>query len=758
MPGVTGTHPGHQAGSARVDMPVDGMSCASCAQRIEKHLSKQPGVETASVNFATRTATVRYDPGAAAPSDLARAVSDIGFTASLPAPASPATIAQPHHAASGSLFTRTIIAACLSLPVLIIAMSHGRIAGLDAPWVNWLQLALTTPVLFWCGTPFFRAAWKGLLHASANMDTLVVLGTSAAYFYSAVATIRPDLFTHAGQSHGPAHVYFESAAAIIVLILIGRSLEARATRRAAAAIERLIGLQPRTARLLRDGSEHDVPVDSVVPGNHLLVRPGEKIPVDGEVESGDSAIDESMLTGESIPIDKKPGDAVFAATINTTGALHIIATRTGADTALQQILRLVQEAQGSKAPIARLADRVSAVFVPAVLAVAILTFALWWLLGPPETRLAMSLLASVSVLIIACPCALGLATPTAIMVGTGRGAEMGILIKGGKPLEIAHRLSTIVLDKTGTITSGTPGVTDVLPSRLSPFSQDELLRVVASAERGSEHPLGAAIVREARSRNLVLSEPASFRAAAGLGIEAAIDGRTMLAGRAALLEKRGIRSTMAAEAQALAAQGRTLMHVAFDGREAGLIALADTVRPEAREAVDQLRAQGLQVILMTGDNETTAAAVARQVGIDQVFAELLPGDKADKVRALQEQGRIVAMVGDGINDAPALARADIGIAIGSGTDVAIESADITLMRSDLRAVPRAIALSRATMRTIRQNLFWAFVYNALGIPIAAGVLYPFTGWLLSPIIASAAMASSSVSVVLNSLRLRRVEL
>lgn len=799
----------------RCDLPIEGMTCASCAMRIEKRLAKQPGVTSASVNFATKVATVKFDPAATRPEALAKAVDDIGYKAIVPvAPSSrphpphgqhghdhAAMMGEPmshgsqphpqgqHTAVSGDdhsahmnvgeteakrLLVKIIVGATLSLPVLVIAMSHGTIEAFNVPWINWLQLALTTPVLFWCGWQFFRSAWKGLRHFSANMDTLVAMGTGAAYLYSLAATIWPSFFAGvtggaggaAGAANGAAHgahaaggahmvpVYFEAAAVIIVLILLGKYFEARATGRTTAAIKRLIGLQPKTARVLRDGVEGDVPIEAVVVGDRVLVRPGERIPVDGTVEGGQSAVDESMLTGESVPVEKKAGDSVFGATMNTTGALRLVATKVGADTALQQIVRLVQEAQGSKAPIARLADRISGVFVPIVIAIAVVTFGVWWFVSPPDSRLSMALVTAVSVLIIACPCALGLATPTAIMVGTGRGAEKGILIKGGEALETAHKLTAIVLDKTGTITHGKPAVTDVITAANTGVDAAELLRLTASAEQHSEHPLAAAIVREAKARSVRLVEPMEFGAVVGHGVEASVDGKRLLIGKAALLEQGGIAITLAEKAAELAALGRTPMFVAIDGREAGIVAVADTIRPESKEAIETMHGLGLRVVMMTGDNSLTAEAVASQVGVDQVFAEVLPKDKADKVKALQAEGHIVGMVGDGINDAPALAQADVGLAVGTGTDVAMESADITLMRGDLRAVPQAIALSHATMRTIRQNLFWAFIYNVIGIPVAAGVLFPITGWLLSPIIASAAMAFSSVSVVLNSLRLR----
>jgi len=806
LPRVTSTLPKSNSPPAaaqdeRVDLPLKGMSCASCANTIEKALGKAPGVSNASVNFATKTATVRYDAAATSPEKLVGVVKETGYDAVLPEAASVNYVEHDHpmpgmtaaeHAAmpaghamakgevgaagedhsahmhvnadeQGVLLRKVIVGAALSLPVLVIAMSHGKIAFLNQPWINWLQLALTTPVVVWCGSQFYRMAWIGLKHFRANMDSLVALGTGTAFLYSIAATIWPGFFTVV-QGGEMGHmtmvpVYYEAAAVIIVLVLLGKLFEARATGNTSAAIRRLIGLQAKTARVVRAGQELDIPVEQVIVGDTVIVRPGEKIPVDGKVESGDSSIDESMLTGESIPVEKKPGDSVFGATINTTGALTFSATKVGKDTALQQIVRLVQEAQGSKAPIARLADTISGYFTPAVLAIATITFIVWYFAAPVDSRLSMALLTFVSVLIIACPCALGLATPTAIMVGTGRGAEHGILIKGGEALETAHKLTAIILDKTGTITAGKPALTDV--RALPGVTEPDLVRLAASAERRSEHPLAAAIVEGAKSRGLTLAEPSTFKAVIGNGIEATVEGRAVLIGKRALLADRGIdTSALDALAGELAAAGKTPMYAAIDGKPAGLIAVADRVKPESKAAIEQMQKMGLRVAMITGDNAKTAAAVASEVGIppDMVFAEVLPADKAGHVKRLQNQGLVVGMVGDGINDAPALAQADIGLAMGTGTDVAIEASDITLIRGDLSSVPDAIALSRATMRTIKQNLFWAFIYNALGIPIAAGVLFPFTGWLLSPVIASAAMAFSSVSVVLNSLRLARSRL
>ena len=786
----------------RTDLAIEGMSCASCASSIERRLAKQPGVTSASVNFATKVATVKYYPETTTPDKLAQAVDSIGYKAIAPTSTPVVPVASiPEHALQGhdhaamlaghasashsahattsqedhsshmnvgdveqrQLMRKVIVGAVLSLPVLVIAMSHGKIAIFHHAWINWLQFALTTPVVVWCGAQFYRMAWIGLKHLRANMDSLVALGTGTAFVYSIAATIWPGFFTvtsHAGMDTMPmVPVYYEAAAVIIVLVLLGKLFEARATGNTSAAIRKLVGLQAKTARVVRNDAEFDIPIEQVILGDVLVVRPGEKIPVDGTVESGDSAIDESMLTGESIPVEKKSGSPVFGATINTTGTLRFRATKVGNDTALQQIVRLVQEAQGSKAPIARLADTIAGYFTPAVLAIATLTFFVWYLVAPVDTRLSMALVTFVSVLIIACPCALGLATPTAIMVGTGRGAEHGILIKGGQALETAHKLSAIIFDKTGTLTQGKPALTDVFT--LPGFNEAELVRLAASADRRSEHPLAAAIVDGAKARGVSLAEPIAFKAIVGLGIEATVDGRAILIGQRALLADRGIdTSALDTFAGKLAEAGKTPMYAAIDGKAAGLIAVADTLKPESKTAVEQMQRLGLRVAMITGDNAKTAATVAKEVGIEpaMVFAEVLPQNKAAHVKELQARGFIVGMVGDGINDAPALAQADVGLAMGTGTDIAMEAADITLIRGDLRSVPEAIALSRATMRAIRQNLFWAFIYNVVGIPIAAGVLYPVTGWLLSPIIASGAMAFSSVSVVLNSLRLRSSKL
>lgn len=740
-----------------VDMAVTGMTCAACARRIEKQLSRTPGVQAAGVNYATARASVAYNPNALSPADLLQVVDDTGYGAEvIEKPENALALEEKARGEEVKDYTRRFaVSAVLTVPLLVLAMSHGRF---EFPGMNWLQLALATPVVVYGGAPFFIGAWKALRHRAGDMNTLVAMGSGAAYLYSLIATILPQAFVsgeHGAHGAMPA-VYFEAAAAIIAFLLLGRLLEARAKGRTGEAIRKLVGLQAKTARVLRGNEERDIPIEAVGIGDVVVVRPGEKIAVDGVVVSGSSAVDESMLTGESLPVAKQLGDEVFGATLNTTGALQVRATRIGADTALSQIVRLVQDAQGSKAPIARLADVVSGVFTPIVLVIAVLTFMAWYVLGPEETRLTMAFVNAVSVLVIACPCALGLATPTAILVGTGKGAQNGILIRGGAALEQAHRMTTIVLDKTGTVTEGKPALTDL--TVYGKGSESETLAQIAAVEALSEHPLAAAIVRAARDKELTLPQVTDFQAVVGQGVEATVSGAKLLVGSRAFMEARGVDSSAAQnDWERLASEGKTPLVAAHDGKLLALLAVTDPIKPTSREAVERLKRMKLQVVMLTGDNRKTAEAVAAQVSITRVVPEVMPQDKAAEVTRLQESGQVVGMVGDGINDAPALAQADIGIAIGTGTDVAIEASDITLIRGDLRNVADAITLSQATMRTIRQNLFWAFIYNALGIPIAAGLLYPFTGWLLSPILASVAMSLSSVSVVANSLRLNTVK-
>jgi Cu+-exporting ATPase len=736
----------------KAELAITGMSCAACVDRVEGSLARAPGVRNAGVNLATDRATVEYDPATTDIDALIKAVESAGYGArnaeNLWSEAARAAESRARREEYEHLRRKLWIAAVLSFPVLVTAMAHGRIRALDFPGVNWAQLVLTTPVVFYCGAQFYRGAWTAFKHRAANMNTLIALGTGTAYLYSVIATVWPAPFAKPMPT-----VYFEAAGVIIALVLLGKLLEARAKGRTSEAIKQLMKLQAKTARVIRDGRETDIDIDLVVPGDMIQVRPGERIPLDGVVTDGSSAVDESMLTGESVPVEKAPGDEVFGATMNATGAFRFRVTRVGPDTTLQQIVRMVEEAQGSKAPIARLADVISGIFTPVVLCIAIATFAAWFVLAPTEVRFTMALVNFVSVLIIACPCALGLATPTAIMVGTGRGAEEGVLIKGGESLEMAHRIDTVVLDKTGTITSGRAELTHVIP--LGDISEGELLSIVAGVEGQSEHSLAAAIVRGAEARGLDIPQVSDFRALPGQGVEAKVAGRFVLIGNSRLMVEEPVDLNSAESIlESLAAEGKTPILAAINGRLAGIIAVADRVKPESKEAIKTLERMGLDVVMVTGDNRRTAEAIAREVGIDRVIAEVLPAEKANEIKRLSGVGIIVAMVGDGINDAPALAEADVGIAIDTGSDIAIEAADITLLRGDLRGVATAIALSNATIRTVKQNLFWAFVYNVIGIPLAAGVLYPLTGWLLSPVIASAAMSLSSVSVLTNSLRLR----
>ncbi len=779
-----------ETATAGVRFPVEGMTCASCVNRIERYLRKTEGVAKANVNLATETATVRFDPALVDLDGLRSAVEaagyearidqaelsaargaprdgEIEFSGPLTAPVraepraadraaarEPETSFQQRHLADTR--RRLLVGTILTVPLLAGLASMTVAPFLPAFLTDpWFQLALATPVQFYAGWPFYKGAWKAFRHRASDMNTLIAVGTSAAYVYSLAAILVPEFFRAAGVGAGSQPpLYFDTSSAIITLILLGRFLEARARSHTSDAIKKLIGLQPRTARVSREGIEHDLPIEDVIRGDVVIVRPGEKIPVDGVIRVGSSAIDESMVTGESMPTTKRPGDEVIGGTLNTSGSFRFEASRVGRDTVLAQIVRLVQEAQGSKAPIQRLADVVTGYFVPAVLAIAGLTFIAWYAFGPaPAFNLA--LLNMVAVLIIACPCALGLATPTSIMVGTGKGAENGVLFRNAEALERLHRVRAVVLDKTGTLTEGKPRVTDIIRVPGAP-AEDDILRLVAAAERGSEHPLGEAIVRFAREeRSLDLAEATSFEGVAGQGIAAAVEGRSLVVGRPAFLESRGVDpGPLRSVAEGLAASGKTPVFAVIDGRPVAVLAIADTLKKGSVDAVAALKHLGLDVVMLTGDNETTARAIARQAGVDRVLADVRPDEKAAQIRRLQAEGKLVAMVGDGVNDAPALAQADVGIAIGTGTDVAIESGSVTLMSGDLRALVTAIALSRSTMRNIKQNLFWAFAYNVALIPLAAGVFYPFTGILLDPIFAAAAMALSSVTVVSNALRLR----
>ncbi len=753
---------GYQIPTATLELPLVGMTCANCANTIERSLNKVDGVIEAAVNFASERATVSYAPGTTDRSVLIAAVRKDGYDVvetdseeELEDAEAAAREAEIQHQ-----WRRLIVGVIFSVPLIILTMGRdfGLIGGwAHAPWVNWLFLILATPVQFWVGWDYYTGAYKALRNGSANMDVLVAMGTTVAYVYSAVVLVATSIF---GTDALGTFVYFETAAAIITLIVLGKLLEVRAKGRTSEAIKKLMGLQAKTARVVRNGQELDIPIAEVVQGDIVIVRPGEKIPVDGLVIEGHSAVDESMITGESMPVEKDVDDEVIGATINKQGLLKFEATKVGKETALAQIIKLVEQAQGSKAPIQRLVDQISAYFVPAVIVIALLTLGIWW----ATDGFVPALIRLTAVLVIACPCAMGLATPTSIMVGVGKGAENGILFKNSAALEQAHKLNAIILDKTGTITRGEPAVTDVVASNQSSVNREELLRLAASAERGSEHPLGEAIVRSATEKGLGLSEPAGFEGIAGHGIAADVDGRHILIGNLRLMQRENVAlNGLGPKAEQLQNEAKTAMWLAIDGQASAIIGVADTIKEGSKEAIAAMHKMGLTVAMMTGDNEATAQAIAAEVGIDRVFAEVLPGDKADHVSRLQEEGYKVAMVGDGINDAPALAQADVGIAIGTGTDVAMEAADVTLMRGDLRSVSQAIKLSKATMRNIKENLGWAFGYNTVLIPVAAGVLAPIA-WApdflrqLHPILAAGAMAFSSISVVTNSLRLRRVKL
>ena len=742
---------GYGTRTEEITIPVRGMSCASCVEKIETALRGLPGVTSAAVNFAAERATVSFIPSVQSPSELRKVIRDVGYDP-LEIADSSASVDYEKEARDRDirqLRVKTLAGAVLSIPLLLGMLSE----WMPIPqWLtnHWFQFLLATPVHVWVGWQFHIGFWKALRHKTADMNTLVSLGTNAGYIYSMVITVAPGFFVGEGIRSG---VYFETVAILHTLIMLGRFLEAGARGRTSEAIKKLLGLRAKTARIIRDGQEVDIPIEDVQVGDVVVVRPGEKIPVDGAVLQGSSAIDESMLTGESIPVEKLSGSAVYGATLNKTGSFRFKATKVGKETALAQIIKLVEAAQGSKPPIQRTADKIAGIFVPIVISIAVLSFGVWYFFGP-QPALIYALANFMAVLLIACPCAIGLAAPTAVMVGVGKGAEHGILFRGAKALELASKLSTVVLDKTGTLTKGEPSVTDVVAA--IGFSDKDILFYAASAEKGSEHPLGEAIVKRAIDNDqLSLESAQSFNAIPGNGIEANIGGKNILLGNLQLIRDRNVTlDGLEEKAQQLADAGKTPMFIAIDGRPAGLIAVADTLKPNSKQAIDALHKLGLEVAMITGDNRRTAQAIARQVGIDRVLAEVLPQGKAEEVKRLQAERKGVAMVGDGINDAPALAQADVGIAIGTGTDVAIEASDITLINGDLMGIVTSIALSKRTMRTMKQNFFWAFVYNTVLIPVAAGVLYPAAGILLSPILAGAAMAFSSVSVVSNSLRLR----
>jgi P-type Cu+ transporter len=780
----------------KVTVPVSGMTCAACTSRVQRALERTSGVQQASVNLMTNNAVVTFDDAAVTPEHLVRVIRDTGYEAELPSADRSAFEEQEAQDRSQEAEFRELrvkaavsiafaaVGMVISMPVMSAPFAgahaeHGAsggdpfmnwVHGVIDPWLSgvmpWLYridvmlltyvlLGMTVAVMAWAGRHFYTRAFAAFRHHAADMNTLVAIGTGAAFLFSLAATFVPDFFLSRGVA--PA-VYYEAVLFIIALILLGNMFEARAKRQTSRALRALVELQPETARVLRDETEVDVAVEEVVTGDVVLVRPGERIPVDGEVVAGSSAVDESMLTGESLPVEKSVGDAVIGGTINRTGAFRFQATNLGADSVLSQIVRLMRDAQGSRAPIQKLVDRVTGVFVPISISIAIATFVTWFVIGP-EPSLIPAFAAAVAVLIIACPCAMGLATPTALMVATGKGAESGILIKGGEALQRAGDVQTVVLDKTGTVTQGQPSVTDLRLAPGTDWSESEFLRLVASLEAASEHPLAEAIVRHAEERGINRVQTESFDSATGRGAVGVVEGHAVAIGNVALMVDYAVDvAPLRDVADDLAARGRTPMYVAIDGAFAGLVAVADPIKPTSRAAIQRLRRMGLNVVMLTGDNRRTAEAVAAEAGIDQVVAEVMPEGKVAEVRRLQESGLVVAMVGDGINDAPALAQADVGMAMGTGTDIAAEAGDVVLMRGDLNGVAGAIELSRRTLRTMKQNLFWAFVYNAAAIPIAAGLLYPFFGVLLSPILASAAMAFSSVSVVTNSLRLRGVRI
>ncbi|HEV7593375.1 MAG TPA: heavy metal translocating P-type ATPase [Gemmatimonadaceae bacterium] len=735
-----------------ISFPVSGMTCAACQARVQRALTSEPGVIDASVNLLTRSAAVRYDATTVSPARLIEAVRATGYEAELPVAGETGARAMSRRQDSDERDAHELaIKATVSVVAGVLSMGLSMLLNGNA-LANYGLLGLTSAILLWAGRDIYRRAWKAVRHGSADMNTLVALGTGSAFVYSVIATVAPHLFSRNGIA---PDVYYEAVIFIIGLVLAGRAIEARATRKTSEALRRLVTLLPPSARVEQNGQWVEKPLAEVRSGETIVVRPGERVPVDGVLIDGSSDVDESMLTGEPLPVAKSPGDRVVGGTLNTTGAFRYRATSVGAESVLARIVGLMEEAQSSRAPIQRLADRVSAVFVPSVLAIAIVTFIAWFLIGGPGA-LPHAIAAAVSVLIIACPCAMGLAVPTAVMVATGRGAEMGLLIKGGEVLQRAGDVDTVVFDKTGTVTEGAPAVARVVA--LGTLSESEILAYAAALERHSEHPVGAAIVRAAHARDLSLFPATEFRSRTGSGVTGKVQGQEIAVGNAALMRDLGISTEDPRLADESSLRAMSELYVAVDGRVVGVITVSDTLRPTSHEAVQKLQEMNVDVVLLTGDRFSAAKAIAQDVGIQRVVAEVLPEDKVAEIRRLQALGRVVAMVGDGINDAPALAQSDVGISMPRGTDIAIEASDIALMRSDLRGVPSAISLSRRTMATMKQNLFWAFVYNVIGIPIAAGVLYPFTGVMLSPIIASAAMALSSVSVVTNSLRLRRARL
>ncbi len=776
----------------RITIPVTGMTCAACQSFIQKTLSGESGVHDASVNLMLHNATITFDPKATTTAALVESIRHTGYGAEMPVLDESVLEAQEKHDEEQLLEYKQLrlqavvsliagsVAMVLSMPLMSMDSAGGmermrdplmswNMRVLDPvlremlPWmytvsdntIRWSLFALAAFIIGWAGRRFYVKAWSALLHKTADMNTLVALGTGTAFLYSAASTIAPGFFVE----HGIApDVYFEAGMLIIGLVLVGNTLESRAKGQTATALRKLVQLQPKTATVLRNGVESKVALEAIQTGDVILVRPGERIPTDGEVVAGKSSVDESMLTGESLPIEKFAGERVMGGTLNQHGSLQYQATSLGAGSTLSQIVRLLRDAQGSRAPIQRIADRISAIFVPTVLGIAIVTFFVWRFFAH-DAGVMQAFAAAVTVLVIACPCAMGLAVPTAVMVATGRGAAFGILIKGGEALQRMETIDTVVLDKTGTITAGRPQVTDVLLALPDEAGEEQVVRLAAALERASEHPLAEAVVRYARERGLELAQPETFESLTGLGVVGIINGDVTLVGNPALMAKYSVATeALQAAAAEFAGTGKTPLWIAINGALAGVIAVADTVKPTSVEAIRQMHAEGLRVVVLTGDNERTANAIARMVGVDEVIAGVLPAGKVDAVKRLQAERRVVAMVGDGVNDAPALAQADVGLTMANGADIAMEAGDVTLMRNDLTGVAMAIALSRGTMRVMRQNLFWAFIYNVIGIPLAAGVLYPVFGLLLSPVIASAAMALSSFSVVMNSLRLRRLKL